>query len=235
MARRYGCRSDNGGGGDVAITADIAEVNQYGADLPQLAVPGYEGPPQPGGAFDVQPPAPGGIDPVVWQAMIAFARQVSIRSSSFQLPDFFPIPGAIEFQLFGTLNVSANLGPQQIPFQNLQGGAASLQLPPGNVARIATVNIFIEGVVLSPTTNQTFSILQNGSPIPGWTNRTTFGRTATSIERAFDAFIRTDPAVNISATVVDNDGGSYNVGVDITGWYYATAAAEKYLAQGGQR
>jgi hypothetical protein len=172
--------------------------------------------PLPGGAPPLSPGSDGGPPANV-------GTNASTPVLSIYLPEVFPIPAAFEFQQFGQLN-TAVAGVSFFP-------TAALQLPPHYQGIIRTVNIFVGGAGGTTfTTDQLWTIYINGAPVPGWVNRTLFGRTASSLEQAFDAFIRIPDGSVVTASNNNVDGGSYTVGIWFTGWYWPVVGGQQWVA-----
>lgn len=152
---------------------------------------------------------------------------------SLYLPEVFPIPGAQEFQITGQANVTGPAGTITVlPAQ--AGSVAALVLPPHYQGIIRTVDIFAGGAAgLTFTTNQIYQILVNGAVAPGWGSRTFFGRTASSVEQAFDAFIRIPDGGSVTLQNINEDGGTYTVGMWIAGWYWPVVSGQQWMAGQG--
>jgi hypothetical protein len=156
-----------------------------------------------------------------------FARRLlattAIKAQS--LPPWYqvPMPGSIFFQQGGTISVTGTV-TVVVP-------GSVLKLPSKRAASIASVSIFLAGPgggSLAATNFATFSILVDGSPVPGWGKRFTFPRVAVSVQEPFDGPLIVAPGRTISAIATDTDGGSYIVGLFYTGWHTSEAAIKRY-------
>jgi hypothetical protein len=152
---------------------------------------------------------------------------LSLKTLGIYLPEVFPIPSAVEFQQFGSGTIVG------VNSQLVLAGTR-IQIPNHCVGIARTVNIFGGGAGgLTFATNLQYTIRINGAGAPGWTNRTFFGRTASSVEQAFDAFIRIPDGATVDALVTDVDGGSYTVGLWFAGWYWPAEDGRRWMAGQG--
>lgn len=140
------------------------------------------------------------------------------RALLLYIPDTFPIPGATEFQLSGTVATTAAGYAAVTP---------TMTLPPHNVAIIRTFNIGVSTAITNAT-NQVYAIWVNGGPLSG-TSRTFAGRVAQNYERSFDTGFRIPDGATFQVLVNNVDGGTYTDFADVVGWYHNTTSVKRWL------
>lgn len=181
------------------------------------AAPGL--PTGPGGVSYGAPPGGGGGSFAAHQNAGALRQVITLF-----LPEERPIPSA---QIFEN-----ELGSKStvVAEQNVAIPGASVIIPQGCVARLSSVNLYVDNLLT--TSNLTFSVLFEGSPIPGLSNIPIFpGEVARDVEN-FDVFVRIPRSGTISVTYTNNDGGTYIVGAALGGWFWNDAAGKQYMQQG---
>jgi hypothetical protein len=181
-----------------------------------------QGPPGNAGAA---PAVPGSLADVMNQ-LAQLLQGTALNCRQLYMPDFYPMPTAVEFQFAGTVATVGAGVITQIP-------GCTFDLPAGYVGIIHTFNISVL-TTLTLTTNQLFSIYFNGAPANGYANRTFAGRAAQNLERQFDCALRIPNNALVTVQSTNVDGASYTVGADITGWYYSVADAARWINGLGQ-
>ena len=195
----------------------------------------------------VYPPPPVVIPPVGAPPPGSVTTEQSIANPttpvlSIPLPVDQPIPGATEFQQFCLLSVSGTATTSFTLTSGITVGGAAigstnlLGTPINYNGVIKALNIFAgaPGAGLGFTTQLYYTLLLNGAPIPGYANRSFFGRNASSVEQPFDCTIRIPDSSVITATIQDVDGGAYDVGLFFTGWIWPTTLGVQWISGAGQ-
>ena len=155
------------------------------------------------------------------------APRVSSLSQQIYLPEVFPIPSAVEFNLLGQAPTTA-AGQVAIPWNNQPGGIYTV--PPNTFGVIRSVSFFITDMLT--TTNVSFSIIINTAQVQGYSQITIFPRTAPFVGNGFDSMVRFTGPADIQAIAVNVDGGTYEVGAAVSGWYWTTAADATWRTTG---
>lgn len=184
----------------------------FGAGAPQMG-PGAAGPP------------PGSLADVMAKLAAVLAGTAS-KAVQLYIPDVYPIPTAIPFQVAGTVATTGAGTITQIP-------GTALKLPAGYIGLVHTLNISVLTAVTLATV-QLFTIRINQAPAIGWANMTFAGRAAQNFERYFDAALRLPNGCLVDIINTNVDGGAYTVGADITGWYMSVADVSRWLQGQGQ-
>ena len=157
----------------------------------------------------------------------AFAQQANAGFLPQQmvifLPEERPIPGATIFNTVGQFTTVAAQSGVAIP-------NAGLQIPLGSVGRIDSITLWV--VNLLQTSQLSFSIRFNGGAIPGFNNLALFPGVVARATENFSVFIRVPQGVLIDAAFTNTDGGSYIVGVGISGWFWPESLGRLYQQQG---
>lgn len=152
-------------------------------------------------------------------------RKVSVgRVLQIYLPEVYPIPAAQEFNPVVSKATSA--------VETSVDTGLSVQVPPNNVAIIRGFTIFITNMVA--TTNVSYTLRVNGTPQPGFSNVSIFPRAAPYVGNGFDAMIRVPQGGLVTATYSNGDGGTYTIGVAVSGWWWPQELGNTWIAQGPQ-
>lgn len=183
----------------------------------------------PAGRTDVGPGLPvnssvtGGSGPAS-----SFAAQVSGPSALPQhmvlfLPEERPIPGATLFTVQGQFTTVAAQSNVAIP-------NCTIQIPPGNLARLESITFVVDNLLLS--SQITFTVRQNNAPITGFSNVGVIpGVVAQKIDN-YSVFYRVPLGALLSVVFTNTDGGSYLVGAALSGWYWPETTGQLYMRQG---
>lgn len=137
------------------------------------------------------------------------------------LPENFPIPSAVEFNPLAKKTTAVAESGIDI--------GLILTIPERSLGILRGVSLYITNML--DTTNVTWSVLQNGAVIPGYSNLSIFPRVAPFVSNGFDAFFRLGQG---PVTVVYNniDGGTYTVGAALSGWFWPQSLGDLWLQQG---
>jgi len=156
------------------------------------------------------------------------------RRLQLLLPEDSPIPDAAEFNASGTTSTAAVQANQAIALSPQVGNTAGIvELPKGNVGRIASVIISLTDML--PTTNVTFTLRINSAPVPGYANISMTPRTAPYVANTFGnpgCRILVPQGAQISAVFSNIDGGTYVVGICVGGWYWPDASGKRWIRLG---
>lgn len=127
-------------------------------------------------------------------------------------PTLYPPPGSRSFNLADEV---ATIGAGTLTeLTNCQ-----LQLPPTNVGVISSIELLIDGILI--TTRLFFRLIVNGSPIPGWGSLTVLARNgAANASRSLSGPLGIELPAGAAFTVkaLNQDGGNYTVGANLYGW-----------------
>jgi hypothetical protein len=149
------------------------------------------------------------------------------RALQIYLPEIFPIPAATEFN---TLLTKATVAAET----NTDFGIL-IDVPDNNIAIIRGVSLFITNMLT--TTQITWTLLTNNGPVGGYSNLFIFPRTAPFVSNAFDSFIRVDNGQIVRAQFTNpaTDGGSYTLGIAVSGWWWPKTLGDLWMRTGGQQ
>jgi hypothetical protein len=196
-------------------------TGMWGRIVPPPAVPQVPGgqgvPPNTPSTTPAPTGGPVSADGFIAKLISALGRYTQ-RSILLYVPDTFPIPGATEFQLSGSVATSS---PGVVAVTPI------LTLPPHNVGIIRTFNIGTS-TAITTATNQVYTVWINGGPGVG-TQRTYAGRGAINYERSFDTGFRIPDGGTVQVFVNNVDGGSYTDFADVVGWYHNTTSVKRWL------
>lgn len=146
------------------------------------------------------------------------------RALQIYLPEIFPIPAASEFNTLVTKQTTAIES-------NIDIGLA-LNIPANNIAIIRGVALFISD--MTAATNVTWTLLTNNGPESGYANLFIFPRVAPFVSNAYDSFIRVDNGQTVRAIYSNLDGGTYNIGIQVSGWWWPKTLGDLWMKTGGQ-
>lgn len=153
-------------------------------------------------------------------------RAESIRALGLELsvplPEVFPIPDATEFNIEGQVS-SPGAGTLVIT-------GAAFTIPSNTLAIVRSVTIYVQNMLA--TTNVTFTLFVNTSPVPGYQGLTIFPGASPRISNTFDSFIRIIGPANISAQATNIDGGAYLLGLAFSGWYWPITSDGRWKQRG---
>lgn len=139
------------------------------------------------------------------------------------LPDWIPIPSSIEFN---TLGQAASVAVEN----NVELAAAGFTLAATQLARIASVNLFV--VNLTASSQLSFTIRINGANVDGWTNVAVFPGNTARLADNFGSYIRCPMGAKVQVFYTNADGGTYTVGAALSGWKWLDADGKRWLEQG---
>lgn len=125
------------------------------------------------------------------------------------LPDWVPIPSSIEFNTLGQR-------ASTLIESDVELVSAGFTLNPSQLARIASVNLFV--VNLTATSQLSFTIKINGGGVDGWTSVAVFPGTTARLAENFGSYIRVPAGGKVQVFYTNADGGSYTVGAALSGW-----------------
>jgi hypothetical protein len=137
------------------------------------------------------------------------------------LPEVFPIPGAQEF--------NPTVSKATVAAETADIGLV-VQLPERNIGIIRSVVLDITDMLTTTVVSWTLQI--NGAPVGGYNNLSIFPRVAPFVGNSLDTFIRVPQGAKITATYTNTDGGSYVVGISISGWFWPQDAGTQWLTRG---
>lgn len=145
------------------------------------------------------------------------------RQLSLPLPAVFPLPDA---QLFNSecQQASAILQTFVLPF------TPPVAILSGYFAVVNSFTIYVQNMLAS--TNVTFSLLYNGSPIQGYAGLTIFPGASPRIANTFDAPIFLTGAGALTVSFTNGDGGTYLLGAAISGWQWPIASDRRWKTAG---
>jgi len=125
-----------------------------------------------------------------------------------------PQAKAFKFNVSATGLNAANT-PAIIP-----GG--TFQIPAQNVGVVRSLSVGINNMLT--TSNITFSLRFDETPVPGWDNLVLFPRAATSVVAGWspdETYEVTGEGVSVDILVNVLDAGTYQIGTSLSGWYYS--------------
>lgn len=124
---------------------------------------------------------------------------------------------------FNTFATQAGLDTAATPPPGFELAAAGFDIPPGNVGVVRAISLLVNNLLT--TSDVRFTLRQDESPIPGWSNLTVNPRAAGSVEVSWtpeETFIEVNEGAALSWVVQVLDGGTYQVSVAMHGWFYPT-------------
>lgn len=136
-------------------------------------------------------------------------------------PRQFPIPGSQNF------NVSASKSTSSV--QSGVDIGLTFTIPNGNQGVLNAFNILVNNMLL--TTNVTFYLLVNGAPVPGF-GVSILPRVAPSVGNQFVPNVDVAPGSVITVSFTNTDGGSYQLGASVGGWFWPQNIGRLWLANG---
>lgn len=137
------------------------------------------------------------------------------------LPEVYPIPGSTLF--------APQVSKATAVVETTDIGL-SVALPAGSVGIITGFGFQITNMLT--TTNVKWSILFNGSPVPGYNNLTIFPRSAPFVGNFLDLPVRIPAGVTVTVQYANLDGGTYVVGATVSGWFWPEALGKLWLQVG---
>lgn len=184
-----------------------------------------------GGMADLGGSAPtsGGMAPALAQVPGSTMPGASLgQALQLPLPENVPIPGA---QLFNPLGkATSTVAETNKPIVGPGVGGALLVIPANSIARIDGVVLYVQG--LQTTSDLAISLFDGQAPIPGLAPLGIFPGLVALFSLAIECKYITSPGATITATYNNNDGGSYLIGVAVSGWQYTLASAQRWTSQG---
>lgn len=139
------------------------------------------------------------------------------------LPEEKPIPSAT---IFETIDVASTAIVQS----GILLPAAQQQIPANNLGRLSGVTFFITNLL--PTTDVRFTVLGNGGPLQALNRVRIFPGTAGRVSNAFDVYIRIPSGTLLQVLFENNDGGTYQVGASLSGWFWPESDGKRWMQQG---
>jgi hypothetical protein len=213
--------------GPVLGSSGDADMAGYDNSLPDVpSMPAGVGAPMGSGTLPLggaQSSPPNGSARGWWGWAKALLQSTALKSLQLPVPEQFLIPGGQEFFALEFANTSA---AGVVEFPDLV-----VTLPKSQEGWISSVTFFMGGASggqLSQTNYATFTLLVNGTPVPGWGAFSTFPRVAFSVQTSSDAQIRVPSGRTISGYANNTDGGTYVVGLGFSGWRWPLAAAQRW-------
>lgn len=145
------------------------------------------------------------------------------RELSLPLPEVFPLP---EAQLF-----NAELQQLSIIAQTFTlGFTPAVNILAGYYAVVNSFSIYVQNMLA--TSNLTWTLLQNGTPVNGYTGLTIFPGTSPRAVNTFDAPIRFTGATTLTVSITNGDGGTYLLGAAISGWQWPISSDRRWKSSG---
>lgn len=138
-------------------------------------------------------------------------------------PQYMRPPQAVDFN-----QSSVNSGVAG-PTTTVTPAGLEFQLPDATVAVIKSLSLNVNN--MTPTAEILFSILFNGSPVPGWNNLRPFPRNAASVSVAWgpeELALPVPEGTEISMSIQVVDAGTYDVGADYHGWFYSVDIENRF-------
>lgn len=139
------------------------------------------------------------------------------------LPWIVPIPGAIEFNTLQQVATSA--------IGTLTPANVAVTVPDGFVARIASLLIGITDSVAA--TDVTYDFRVNQGPIPGYNGLRMFYGVASRLVNTFEPYLIVEGPAVVDLQIKNNDGGTYQVGGGIGGWFWSRELGERWQQSNG--
>ena len=146
----------------------------------------------------------------------------SFGPEGFQTPNYVVAPPTVErpplaqdFFASGTLTGRTSLNTPA------EFSAATIEIPPNNVAVIRSISILANGLLI--TSDIRWLLKYNGVAVPGWNSLTIAPRAAGSIESSFtpeETFIPVPEGSLITWEADVVDAGTYQLSVTYHGWFY---------------
>ena len=150
------------------------------------------------------------------------AAQVPTTIAQLQFPGTWsPPPGAQYF--FTEDDRTVAVGPSTTELTGTR-----FQTPVNNVAVVRELTFFVNALLT--TSDITFRLLYNNAPVPGHTIKI-FPRAVASVTVSFlpeDTLLPAPDAALISGNVTVVDAVSYQLGMNIRGWFVSKDVARKY-------
>lgn len=145
------------------------------------------------------------------------------RTLQVYLPEIFPIPNATEFNVLATKQTTA-------AETNIDIGLL-VPVPDNNIGIIRGVTLFVSD--MTPATVVSFTLLLDNGPVGGYANLSIFPRTAPFVSNGFDSFIRVDNGQTIRTQYTNTDGGTYTLGIQVSGWWWPRTLGDLWIRTGG--
>lgn len=163
-------------------------------------------------------PLPPGMTPPPGVGPDVLQRIITLRQPAAE-----QIPLAADFNTLGFKTTVAVEAGVNIP-------GAEFVMPQGYVGRLDGVIFYIANMLLS--TVVTFSVLEDGFPIPGFNNVAIFPGVAARVSNQFSTFTRLPTGCKLSVVYTNTDGGAYTVGGALSGWSWPETAGKQWMDRG---
>lgn len=151
------------------------------------------------------------------------AQGQALRAVYLPLPEIFMIPDGRGFNPQGSIATAAIQSNVNIT------GAVQI-IPDNNLAVVSTVTLQITNMVA--TTNVTWTVLINNTPVQGYNGLSIFPRVAPFVGNTFDIPIRVRGPATIQVIFSNIDGGAYTVGAALSGWMWPVTSDQRWKAWG---
>lgn len=145
--------------------------------------------------------------------------QVSDLTQQIFLPEVFPIPDAKEFNPLGSQATTV------VQFNQTITGT-TFTVPSSTFGVIRSVTLYITNMLT--TTNVTYSLVINNSPVQGYNQLSIFPRAAPFVSNAFDCMLRFSGPADIKMVFDNRDGGTYVVGGAYSGWFWPQSSDTRW-------
>ena len=147
-----------------------------------------------------------------------------LRVAAVPLPRYQPIPTAIYF----------NVGGAPVATAVVQAGIAipdaDVLVPVGSIGTLESVIFGVDALLT--TSDLRFTVLLNGAPMSGFSRIRIFPGNAARVTNAFDVKVDLPDGAHLQVTFENNDGGTYQVGAELSGFTYTQGAARRWLQVG---
>jgi len=149
--------------------------------------------------------------------------QVNSLTLQIPLPEVVPIPDAHGFNPAGHVAAAGVTIGTPIP-------GATVNVPDSCYAVITGVTITIANMLA--TTNVTWSVVVNGVAPQAYNAITIIPRVSPFVSAAFDFLFRFNGAAIVQVIFSNLDGGVYDIGASVSGWYWPVASDARWKRLG---
>lgn len=139
------------------------------------------------------------------------------------LPEQYMIPDGRGFNPQGSIATA-------VVQANIAITNATQAIPDNTLAVVGSVTIQITNMLA--TTDVTYTVLVNQTPVQGYNGISIFPRVAPFVGNTFDIPIRVRGPATIQVIFSNNDGGAYTVGAALSGWMWPVTSDQRWKAWG---
>lgn len=132
-------------------------------------------------------------------------------------------PAANDFNPSAQVSVGPGPGATATP------DGLTVEIPSGQVGVIRSFALQVND--LADTSDLTWALLTNGSPVRGWDQLTVFPRVAASVTKVWapeETYIPLPEGATVSVRITVEDGSTYDIGGNYHGWYYPQTMQARY-------